>query len=61
MVQPCRCRICSAFVYIDEGPDGMCPECSRLVEQMATAKHVAEAKAVLDEIEARTSEADAPA
>lgn len=61
MVQPCRCRICGTFVYIDEGPEGTCPECSRLIEQMATAAHIAEARALLDEIEARISEADAPA
>jgi hypothetical protein len=61
VVQPCRCRICDAFVYIDEGPDGMCPECARLAEQMATARHIAEARAVLDEIEASAREADAPA
>lgn len=61
MVQPCRCRICDAFVYIDEGPDGTCPECARLIDQMATATHIAEARAVLDEIESRISEADAPA
>ena len=58
MVQPCRCKICDAFVYIDEGPEGVCPECSRLIEQMATAAHIAEARAVLDEIEAQASEAD---
>jgi uncharacterized Zn ribbon protein len=61
VVQPCRCRICDAFVYIDEGPDGTCPECARLIDQMATATHIAEARAVLDEIESRISEADAPA
>jgi hypothetical protein len=61
VVAPCRCKICDAFVYIDEGPDGTCPECARLIEQMANAAHIAEARAVLDEIESRASEADAPA
>ena len=61
MVQPCRCKICGAFVYIDEGPDGVCPECSRLIDAMATAAHIAEARAVLDEIESRSHEADASA
>jgi hypothetical protein len=35
VVQPCRCRICDAFVYIDEGPDGICPACAALLEEMA--------------------------
>lgn len=61
MVAPCRCRICDAFVYMDEGPDSTCPECARLIEQMATAAHIAEARAVLDEIEANAREADTPA
>jgi hypothetical protein len=61
MVAPVRCRICDAFVYIDEGPDATCPECARLIEQMATAAHIAEARAVLDEIEAAQREADTPA
>ena len=61
MVQPCRCRICGAFVYIDEGPDDTCPECARVIEQMATAAHIAEARAVLDEIESRVTEAETPA
>jgi len=46
---------------MDEGPDDTCPECARVIEQMATAAHMAEARAVLDEIEARVTEADTPA
>ena len=43
MVQPCRCRICDAFVYIDEGPEGVCPQCARLLEEMREIAQDAEA------------------
>lgn len=43
MVQPCRCRICDAFVYIDEGPEGVCPQCARLLDEMRQIAQEAEA------------------
>ena len=46
MVQPCRCRVCDAFVYIDEGPDGTCPQCTLLLQEM---------REILEDIETDTS------
>lgn len=45
MVEPLQCRICGAFVYIDEGPEGTCPQCARLLEEMREIAEDADTKA----------------